>query len=163
VMAICLTFLGRMCEAAAPEAAPADNPAAPRKSAAVDLPAFQPGMWEYTRTTQVTGARSKPESATVRKCSDPNREMREKLARMKQKGCQVAPMTRQDNHYRSSFSCPMKGASLRMSDVITVKNAASYEYANETHYGERHTHTTIVAHRVGECSPPAAHSPNPPQ
>jgi len=163
VIAIALAFLGRVCGSAAAQPAPADAPAAPSARAGVELPAFRPGMWEYTRTTQVAGARAKPASTTVRKCSDPNREIREKLAQMKQKGCQFAPMTRQDSRYRASFTCPMNGASVRMSDIITVKSPASYEYANETHYGERVTRSTIAANRVGECSQPTAPAPRPGQ
>ena len=162
-MAIGLTFLGRVHGSAPAPPAPAAPaaPAAPSAATGVDRPALRPGMWEYPRTTQVVGARSKPEGTTVRKCSDPNREIREKLAQMKQKGCQFAPMTRQDNHYRTSFTCPTQGAPVKMSDVITVKSASSYEYANETHYGERVSRATIVANRVGECPQPGAPAPKP--
>jgi hypothetical protein len=110
----------------------------------------------------VAGARGKPASASVRQCGDPNKEIRDKLAQMKEKGCQFAPMSREGNHYRSTFTCPVKGGSLTMSEVITVKGDSSYEDANESRFGKQVTHTTIVATRVGECSPTGAAAAPPP-
>lgn len=102
-------------------------------------------MWQYQRTTMVAGARGKPANATVRKCSDPNKEIRDKLAQMKEEGCQFTPMSREGSHYRSTFMCPVKGGSLTMSEVITVKGDSSYQEAHESRYGKQVTHTTIVA------------------
>jgi hypothetical protein len=118
-------------------------------------------MWEYQRTTMVAGARGKPATASVRKCTDPSREIQEKLAQMKQKGCQFAPMSREGNHYRSTFMCPVQGGSLHMSEVITIKSNSSYEDANESRFGKQVTRTTVVATRVGECEPGAAAAPAP--
>jgi Protein of unknown function (DUF3617) len=159
VIAIGLPFLARVCGSAAAQPAPAPVAAAPNAAARVDLPAFRPGMWEYTRTTQVAGARGKPANATVRKCSDPNKEIRDKLAQMKEKGCQFTPMSREGSRYRSTFICPVKGGSLTMSEVITVKGDSSYQDANESRFGKQVTHTTIVATRVGECPPTGAPPP----
>jgi hypothetical protein len=152
---------GAAAEGPAPEVKPPPAAHSASPSAAVELPTFKPGMWQYQRTTMVAGARGKPANTTVRKCSDPNKEIRDKRAQMKEKGCQFAPMSREGSHYRSTFMCPVKGGSLTMSEVITVKGDSSYQEAHESRYGKQVTHTTIVATRVGECSPTGAAAPQP--
>ncbi len=70
---------------------------------------------------------------TVKKCSDPSKEIREKLTEMKQTGCQFAPVTHSGNRYRSRWICPVRGGSLTITQVITVKGADRYEDSNESH------------------------------
>ena len=131
---------------------PAVKPAAaPAADKTVDLPVFKPGLWEYRRTVAVVGARGAPQTTTVQKCSDPSADIRQKLAVTKQKGCRFSPMTREGSHYRSSWTCLVKGATLAMSDVLTAKSATSYEATNESRYGQRTTRTMVIATRIGEC------------
>ena len=120
--------------------------------APVALPAFQPGWWEYRRTT-VSGTRGAPQVATVSKCGDPGKDLREKMAQLTQKGCRFGTMSRQGDEYHSNWTCPAQGGTISFRSVVTVANPASYQDKSETHYGQQVTHSTIVARRLGECPP----------
>src|SRR6266704_3688786 len=78
-------------QSAAPSQPP--GPAAPPRSstAGAELPALQPGMWEYHRS-MVIGERGKPQIASVKKCGDPTADFKQKLAELKKKGCQFTPL-----------------------------------------------------------------------
>ena len=132
----------------APET-PAPVSPAPR-SAGVELPAFRSGLWEYRRTftSPETG---KPQVATTRKCADPTVEMREKMETLKKKGCQFAPLKRNNDHYISSWVCQTPTGAMRFRDVLLAKDADSYEDLSETHTRQRVMQQRIEAARRGEC------------
>ena len=125
--------------------------------ASVALPAFQPGWWEYRRTT-ISGVRGTPQVATVSKCGDPGKDLKEKMTQLTQKGCRFGTMSRQGDEYHSNWTCPAQGGTISFRSVVTVANSASYQDKSETHYGQQVTHSTIIARRLGEC-PPKGSSP----
>jgi hypothetical protein len=122
-----------------------------------DLPAFQPGLWEYQRTV-MTAAESRPQHSSIKKCSDPSQEIKEKLAQLQHKGCQFSPVTVRGNQYLSTWRCPASSGQLVDRNVVTVISYTSYQDDNEVRSGEHVSHSTVMARRVGEC--PAADAPH---
>ena len=142
-----------------PAAAPAATPPAAIPSS-VALPAFQSGWWEYRRTT-TSGTRGTPQVATVKKCGDPSKDFKDKMAQLTQKGCRFGVMSRQGDEYRSNWTCPAQGGTISFRSVVTVANPGSYQDKSETHYGQQVTHSTIVAKRLGECPPQGSSAAGP--
>jgi hypothetical protein len=157
--------------ASAPEAptpaAVTPVPAAPaQQPGLVELPTFQFGLWEFRRTTLRAGT-AKPQVATIKKCVDPGADMREKLESLKKKGCQFAPLKRSGAHYVSSWTCQTPSGAMRFRDVLTVKDANSYQDMSETHTTQRVTQQKIEATRLGDCpgmgvGAPLTPTPKPP-
>lgn len=122
-------------------------------SAATELPSFKPGLWEYRRTL-VTGDSGKAQASTIRKCADPGADIREKMANLKKKHCQFAPMRHNKDRYVSSWVCPTVSGPMRFRDVLIAKDATGYQDVSETRSGQRVTEQKIEAVRVGECPGP---------
>jgi len=123
------------------------------------LPAFRPGLWEYRRT-QISSAGGKPQIATIRKCSDPSAEFKQKLAQLKQRGCVFSPLKQTGQRYEATWRCSAPdGAVLAIRDVITVNSEESYLNESEAFVSHEATHSTIVATRQGECPTAAAVAP----
>src|SRR5712672_2524429 len=101
-------------------AAPAAQPA---KTG--ELPAFQPGLWEYQRTVLNMGD-AHPQKSSVRKCSDPTNEIRQRLDELKRKGCQFSRPTIRGTHYQSTWRCPSGSGPLVIRDTVTVNSDSSY-------------------------------------
>jgi len=154
----CLGLLsGLPAGAADPEPAatsPATAPAAPAApapaadTAAVELPNFRPGLWEYRRTVLRGG---RPQVSTSRKCADPGADMREKMAQLRKKNCQFAPLRRSKEHYISSWVCQTPTGAMRFRDVLTATDDSSYEDMSETHTTEHISQQKLEARRLGEC------------
>ena len=126
-------------------------PAGPTADSAVaELPSFKPGLWEYRRTL-VSGQSPKPQVSTVRKCIDPATDIREKMAELKKKNCQFAPLRKNNDHYVSSWICPSPNGPMRFRDVLIVKDLTSYQDVSETHSSQHVTEQKIEATRLGEC------------
>ena len=117
---------------------------------AADLPAFQPGFWEYQRTV-MTAAKPDPQHSSVRKCSDPTNEIKQKLTELQRKGCQFSPVMVRGNQYFSTWRCPASSGQLIDRNVVTVISFTSYQDQNEVRSGEHVSRSTVVAKRVGEC------------
>jgi hypothetical protein len=134
-----------------PGAPPTSSAAAPasQSEAEAELPALQPGLWQYERT--VTSGRRAPAASKVSKCSDPTVEMRKKIAELKQKGCRFLPTVHAGNTYRSRWACPTHGGVVALAQVLTVTSESSYEDSSEARFEDQLTRTRIVATRVGEC------------
>jgi hypothetical protein len=115
-----------------------------------DLPAFQPGLWEYQRTV-TTAANPRPQHSSLKKCSDPSREIQQKLADLQHKGCQFSPVTVRGNQYLSTWRCPASSGQLVDRNVVTVISFTSYQDDNEVRSGEHVSRSTVIARRVGEC------------
>jgi len=142
-----------MPAAGAQSAMAADGPS-------LGLPALRPGLWEYRRT-QISSGGGKPQTATIRKCSDPSAEFRQKLAQLRQRGCVFSPMKHRGQRYEATWRCTAAdGAILAMRDVITVNSEDNYINESEVFVSHEATHSTIVATRQGEC-PAAAAGPPP--
>jgi hypothetical protein len=138
------------CAAVRAADVPAAAPAAEPDTTAVELPKFQPGLWEYRRTL-VRGDSGKPQISTIRKCADPGADMREKMADLKKKNCQFAPLKRNKDRYISSWNCPTPGGPMRFRDVLIAKDLTSYQDVSETRSAQRVTEQKIEAVRLGEC------------
>jgi hypothetical protein len=121
---------------------------APAKTA--ELPAFQPGLWEYQRTVLNIGD-VHPQKSSLRKCSDPTSEIRLKLDELKHKGCQFSRTLSRGSHYQSTWRCPSSSGPLVVRDTMTVNSASSYQDDNQIKAAGRITHSIIVATRVGDC------------
>ena len=126
---------------------PAPASPAPR-SAGVELPAFRSGLWEYRRTLMRGG---KPQVSTTRKCTNPGAEMREKIAELKKKNCQFAPLRRNNEHYISSWICQTPTGAMRFRDVLTATDDSSYQDVSETHTAQHIGQQKVEARRLGEC------------
>ncbi len=131
-----------------PPAAPA--PPATSETSAAELPRFQPGLWEYRRTL-VSGKSAKPQVSTVRKCADPSADIREKIADLKKKNCQFAPLRRNQDHYLSSWVCQTPRGAMRFRDVLTATDDSSYQDVSETHTAQQISQQKLEAKRLGEC------------
>jgi hypothetical protein len=117
---------------------------------AAELPAFQPGLWEYQRTVLNLGD-VHPQKSSLRKCSDPTSEIRLKLDELKHKGCQFSRTLSRGSHYQSTWRCPSSSGPLVVRDTMTVNSASSYQDDNQIKAAGRITHSIIVATRVGDC------------
>ena len=130
--------------------APTSAPPSVIPEPAAELPQFKPGLWEYRRTV-VSGQSAKPQISTVRKCSDPGADIRDKMAALKKKSCQFTPLRKRENHYLSSWTCPTPSGPMRFRDVLIVNDPASYEDTSEMHSAHHVTQQKIEARRLGEC------------
>lgn len=128
---------------------------APAPAAAAELPAFQPGLWEYERTV-LTAANPKPQKTSLRKCSDPSREIRQRKSELQLKGCEFSPVLARGKQYLSTWRCPVGGGALIDRNVVTVNSTTSYQDDNVVHAGEHTSRSTVIANRVGECPAPGA-------
>jgi hypothetical protein len=147
-MGTCIVLLSSAAVRAAD--VPAAAPAAAPDTTVVELPKFQPGLWEYRRTL-VRGDTAKPQVTTIKKCADPAAEMREKIEDLRKKNCQFTPLKRNQDHYLSSWTCPTAGGLMRFRDVLIAKDASSYQDVSETHSAQRATQQKIEARRLGDC------------
>jgi hypothetical protein len=123
---------------------------APAVAKAAELPLFQAGLWEYRRIVVESGA-ARPRFATLRKCADPSSEIRRKLAQLKGRQCQFAPVVLRDGGYVSSWTCPTPEGPLTFRHVLIVKDPGSYLAMSETRLGQRVIQQKIEARRLGEC------------
>jgi hypothetical protein len=148
--------------AQAPAASAADpEPAATgAQAAAVELPHFKPGLWEFRRTV-MSGQSSQPQVSTVRKCTDPSADIRSKMSMLKTKNCEFTPLSKKQEHYLSSWNCPTPHGAMRFRDVLTVKDLTSYQDVSEVHTAQGVTQQKIEATRVGDC-PKARTAPQSP-
>jgi len=97
--------------------------------------------------------------STVRKCSDPTAEIRNKMAVLKSRNCQFTPLRRKQDHYLSEWTCPTPHGPTRFHDVLLVKDATSYEDMSEVYTTERVSQQKIEATRVGDCPATVSSAP----
>jgi hypothetical protein len=132
-------------------------------AAAVELPFFQPGLWEYHRTVMKDGI-SSPQVSMLRKCADPSTEIRNKMAELGKRSCRFAPLTHRLHRYISSWICPTPLGPTRFHAVLIVRGTASYTDLSEMRTTEHVTRQRIEAARIGECPasrPDRQFRPNP--
>jgi len=145
IVGLGLGLMGAGAASAVPPAA-----AASPTTVSAALPAFQPGLWEYRRT-MTGGQRGKPQVATVQKCSDPTKEIRDRMTSLTQKGCQFAPLKKQGDRYLTSWVCPTASGVVSFRNLVTVLSATSYEDSNEARHAQLVTHSVVDAKRLGDC------------
>jgi hypothetical protein len=117
------------------------------------MPAFQPGLWEFRRTVESAAntAATAAQPNTVRKCSDPINDIRKKMTEMIGKGCRITGMTHNGNRYRSNWSCMVEDGAVAVSNLIIADTTTAYQDVNESRYGQKTTRSVIDATRVGDC------------
>jgi hypothetical protein len=115
-----------------------------------ELPAFTPGYWQYQRMIVATGT-PRPQKTSVKKCSNPSDEIRQKLSDLQHKGCEFTPLTQQGNRYVSSWKCKSAEGALIAHSVVTVKSETSYQDDSEVRNGERLVHSRVIATRISDC------------
>jgi hypothetical protein len=112
-----------------------------------DLPVFRQGMWKFTRT--VSG---KPVESS--KCTNPTDDMKRQNATLAKAGCTFSSIRKAGNTYTYEANCTMPGGmTSRTTSVLTVESDSAYRLeVNGTVNGEP-TKETLVARRVGDCTP----------
>ena len=120
-------------------------------AAAVQLPVFQAGLWQYRRTV-VNSDSPTPHVSMLKKCADPSTEIREKMAQLGHNGCQFAPLARRHGRYISSWTCPTPLGPTRFRAVLIVRGAVRYTDLSEMRAGQRVDRQRIDAAWIGECS-----------
>jgi hypothetical protein len=136
------------------------QPAPSAQAGAVELPALRPGLWEFRRTVAHEPP-AKPQVATLRKCTDPGADIREKMLELKKKNCRFTPLTKRKDHYLSSWTCPTAYGPARFRQVLILKDPGSYEDMIEMRSGQQMSQQRIEATRLGECPDRAAGVPPP--
>ena len=129
-----------------------------KAAAAVELPTFQAGLWEYRRSV-LKGDAASPQVSTLTKCVDPSAEIRRKMAELKSRNCQFAPLRRHGDSYTSSWTCPMTGGAVSFRSVLTVTGPTSYVDRSETRLGQGMIQQKMEARRLGECPAPSVNAP----
>jgi hypothetical protein len=132
-------------------------------SAPVQVPFFQPGLWEYRRTVMKDGSPS-PQVSMLRKCADPSTEIRDKMAELGKRSCRSAPLTHRLHRYISSWICPTPLGPTRFRAVLIVRGTVGYTDLSEMRTTEHITRQRVEAARVGECTangPDKQFRPNP--
>jgi hypothetical protein len=136
---------------------------ATKAAAAVELPFFEPGLWEYRRTV-VKDDSPGPQVSMLRKCADPSAEIRRKIAELGKRSCRFAPLAHRLHRYISSWTCPTPLGPTRFRAVLTVRGTAGYTDLSEMRTTEHVARQRIEAARIGEC-PASGHDrqfrPNP--
>jgi hypothetical protein len=116
----------------------------------VELPFFEPGLWEYRRTLVKDGIPSR-QITVLRKCADPSTEIREKMAQLRKRDCQFAPLVHRLHRYNSSWICPTVLGPTRFHAVLIVRGSVGYTDLSEMRTTESVTRQRIEAARIGDC------------
>ena len=148
----CLLQPGQQLARATPLPSPEPHSHKPVASdtAAVALPVFQPGLWQYRRTVMNNDS-PRPQVSMLRKCADPTTEIREKMAQLESRSCRFAPFSLRYGRYYSSWTCPTPEGPTRFRAVLIVRGAAGYTDLSEMHSTQHRARQTIEAQRIGEC------------
>jgi len=122
----------------------------PIGAAAVEVPFFEPGLWEYRRTVVKDGSPS-PQISMLRKCADPSTEIRSKFVELGKRSCRFAPLAHRHHRYISSWICPTPLGPTKFRAVLIVRGAAGYTDLSEMRTTEHVARQRIEAARIGEC------------
>ena len=116
----------------------------------VQLPAFQAGLWQYRQTVMKDDSPT-PRISMLRKCADPSAEIREKMAQLKRRSCEFAPLAHRHGRYFSNGVCPTPLGPTRIRAVLIARGAGGYTDLSETRTREHLARQRIEATRIGEC------------
>ena len=138
---------------ATPGPTPSPHHQKPAKTAAgaVELPFFQPGLWEYRRTVMNDDSPG-PQVSMLRKCADPSTEIRQKKAQLESRSCKFAPLARRHGRYISSWTCPTPLGPTKFRAVLIVRGAVRYTDLSEMRAANHFARQRIEAAWIGECS-----------
>ena len=134
-----------------PSRSPNHHKPAQTTAAAVQLPVFQAGLWQYRRTV-VNSDSPTPQVSMLKKCADPSTEIREKMAQLGHNGCQFAPLALRHGRYISSWTCPTPLGPTRFRAVLIVQGAVRYTDLSEMRAANHFARQRIDAAWIGECS-----------
>jgi hypothetical protein len=118
--------------------------------AADDLPSFEPGMWSF-RSTVMTSNSSKPQTRSVRKCTDATEDIRKKWAALSGHSCKFSPVSHEGNRYSYGSVCQKNGMTLEMKSTLTANGRKAYRVETESRTNSQIQKEVLVAERVGEC------------
>ena len=142
--------LGRPTHASTEPPRTTHHHSAPTAAAPIELPFFEPGLWEYRRT--VTNDDSPgPQFSMLRKCADPSTEIRKKMTDLGKTSCRFAPLAHRRGRYISNWTCvtPLGPTSFRA--VLVVRGAVGYTHLSEMRAREHVSRQRIEATRIGDC------------
>jgi Protein of unknown function (DUF3617) len=116
-------------------------------AAAVEMPAFRQGMWEYERS--VGGSRF-----VAKECGDPTEDMRAQNASMEKMGCRLSPVGQSGSTYTYTMQCAVKlpsgAATWSTTSVLTAESDGAYRLeVRGSARGQQDE--VVVAHRVADC------------
>lgn len=144
-----LPLLGRPAYAT-PEPPLTPHKRAPLGTTAVELPFFQPGLWEYHRTVMKDDS-PRPQVSMLRKCADPSTEIRKKMADLGKRSCRFAPLARRKGRYISSGTCPTPLGPTSFRAVLIIRGAVGYTDLSEVRTRDHIARQRIEATRIGAC------------
>ena len=123
------------------------------QAVADDFPALRAGMWEFTRTVEMSTTSGTPQSIHTKKCTDPSSDFKRQNEMLAKGGCTFSPIARTGNTYTYSAACKMKGLSGTSKSVLTVESDSAYVIHVESNLGGENTRELLRAKRVGDCQP----------
>jgi hypothetical protein len=118
--------------------------------AADDLPSFEPGMWSFSSTVMTSNS-NKPQTRSVRKCTDATDDIRKKWAALAQQSCKFSPVAHSGNKYSYSSVCQRNGMALEMKSTLTASSRTAYRVETESRTNSQMQKEVLVAQRIGAC------------
>jgi hypothetical protein len=118
--------------------------------AATDLPSFEPGMWSFSSTLMSSNS-SKPQTRSVRKCTDATEDIRRKWAALAQQSCKFTPVVHAGNKFSYSSVCQRNGMALEMKSTLTASSRTAYRVETESRTNSQMQKEVLIAQRVGAC------------
>ena len=123
---------------------------APLEATPLEVPFFQPGLWEYRRTVMKDDSPG-PQFSLLRKCADPTTEIRKKMADLGKRSCRFTPVTHRKGRYISRWTCPTPLGPTSFRAVLITRGAVGYTDLSEMRTRDHIARQRIVATRIGTC------------
>ena len=118
--------------------------------AANDLPSFEPGMWSF-HSTVMTSNSSKPQTRSVRKCTDATEDIRKKREALALQSCKFTPISHDGNRYTYSAVCQKNGMAIEMKSTLTASGRTAYRVETESRTRNQMQKEELTAQRTGSC------------
>ena len=148
--------LGRAAHASTEPPRATHHHSAPTPAAPVELPFFEPGLWEFRRTVTKDDSPG-PQFSMLRKCADPSTEIRRKMTDLGKTSCRFAPLAHRRGRYISNWICQTPLGPTRFRAVLIVRGALGYTHVSEMRAMEHVSRQRIEATRIGDC-PSSGHN-----
>jgi len=103
----------------------------------------------------------KPQTQSVKKCTNPTDEIRKKWAMLAIETCKFSPVSRSGNRYSYSSTCQKDGMQLSLRAVITVQSDQAYRVETEATTNNQVRKELLIAKREGDCAKSNGHLPVP--
>ena len=121
-------------------------------AAAEDFPAFKPGLWEFNRTLYLARMQGDPPKQSVKKCTSPTDDMKNKWEQLSAESCKFSPITRDGKRYTYRSVCQQGERVMQTASVITVETDSDYTVETKSVSQGGTSREVVVAHRVGDCA-----------